>query len=69
MSDATALPLPLSCCRQATATKLPPLPQQRQASAEVTLCANAIALRAITALLPPPRRRQATATALPPPLH
>ena len=36
---------PLSCRRQATATKLPPLPQRRQAAAEVTLCAAAIALR------------------------
>jgi hypothetical protein len=44
MSDATVLPPPLSCHRQATATKLPPLPQRRQAAAEVTLCAAAVAL-------------------------
>ena len=40
--------------RQATATKLQPLPQRRQAATEVTLCTNAIALRAATALPPPP---------------
>ena len=66
MSDATALPPPLSCRRQATATKLQPLPQRRQAAAEVTLCAAAILLRAVTALTPPPscRDRAAAANAL-----